>query len=255
MNRYRIILAIFLIGLFSSGLLAQVVEKEKPAKEVSEADREAVTSQPLIEIKKLETGQSLYSIELRVADIKDFLRVIAHDYNLNIMVDEEVKGKVTASLRNISLEEALERIADMHDLKLEKKENVIIVKPNLITRVFILKHIEAEELFKSNEGKEKSEGAIIYDLLSPDGKLLLGKQLNSIVVIDYPANVKKIEEFIEVVDQKMAMLRLKLQYLSVKQLFSELTETERKEREKQREERKEERAEIKEMKQEQEAGN
>jgi type II secretory pathway component HofQ len=267
MRFLRIYFIFIIILLLSSAFYTFAQEPEqiaesKTAQEGKQAE-EAVAQQPIMEIKPLETEESLYSVELRDVEIKDLLRVLAHNYNLNILVDRDIKGKITASLTNISLEEALERIADMHNLILEKKGNVIIAKPNLVSKVFILKYLNAEELLGAFQGKEKKQGeegeaglgaSTIYDLLSPEGKILLGKQLNSIVVIDYPPNVKKIGGFLKVADQEMATSVFKLKYFSVKELFPELVVIEREERKKQREERKEERGEIKEMKQKEGGG-
>jgi type II secretory pathway component HofQ len=198
--------------------------------------------QPILSIKKV--NGNLYSMELRDVDLKDFFRVVAYDYNLNILIDENVQGKVTASLTNISLEEALERIASMNNLVLKKEGNVIIIKPNLVTKVFILKHVEAESLLKKEETQtttdtsqesegetstseeEESEEATIYDLLSPQGKVLLGKYPNSIMVIDYPENVEKVDTYIEMIDKGMESKIFRLKYIRADQILGEEEESE-----------------------------
>ncbi|RKY38389.1 MAG: hypothetical protein DRP72_01870 [Candidatus Omnitrophota bacterium] len=243
-------------------------EIEKPEGEGIKAPQGIVESQqevrkevsPILEIKKIK--EDSYSIELRDVDLVDLFRVIAHDYNFNILIDKKVKGKVTASLTNISLEEALETIAQMHNLKLEKKGKVLIIKPNLITRVFLLKHIEAKSLLRAEESvtegesvqemrgseeasmqeatasSEETEGtqevgsttsskeATIYELLSEDGKVLLGIQPNSIMVIDYPENIEKIEAYINMVDKGMASRIFKLKYISAKDIVGVVSKEE-----------------------------
>lgn len=254
MNRCRLILVIFLLCFPLFEILAQEIAEEQ--KEVITEPKKEREAPAIIEIKQKEPGQPLFSLELRNAPIKDFLRLLAHDYNLNILIDKDVKGEITASLRNISLEEALERIAEMHNLILEKKEDVIIVRPNLITKVFILKNLEVRELLKLPQEKEgeESRAHTIYDLLSEEGKIFLGEQQNSLVVIDYPSNIKKVEEFLQVMDQKMTFHVFKLKYLSVKELFPQLVDREIEERKKYREEREAERAEIKEIRELEEGG-
>ncbi len=193
--------------------------------------------QPMLSIKKI--NNSLYSMELRDVELKDFFRVVAHDYNLNILIDENVQGKVTASLTNISLEEALERIASMNNLVLKKEGNVIIIKPNLVTKVFILKHVEAESLLKkedtqtttdtsqgseeetSTSQEETSQEATIYDLLSPQGKVLLGKYPNSIMVIDYPENIEKVDTYIKMIDKGMESKIFRLKYIRAEEIVGE----------------------------------
>ena len=187
--------------------------KEEDDKEGKEEEKKPVTEPtPLLEIKRLEAEEPLYSLELRNVELADLFRVIAHDYNLNILVDKQVEGTVMASFTNISLEEALEKIADMHGLKLEKQGNIIIAKPNLVTEVIILDNINAEELLKQEDQVQQQRqydwmsgtttqtettkslaASTVYELLSPLGKIFLGKQNNTLVVIDYPTNVANVK--------------------------------------------------------------
>lgn len=195
--------------------------------------------EPVMEIKQLSAEKPLYAFELRDVEIGDLLRVLAHDYKLNLLVDKEVSGKITASLSAISLEEALETIAESQNLRLKKKGNVIQVIPNIITKVFTLRFIEARELLESSSpsqsaaqetaqtasetaasessassaSSEAAQPNTIYDLLSEKGKILLGKQPNSLVVMDYPPYVEKVEAYLKEVDQKMASRVFKLKYL------------------------------------------
>lgn len=225
------------------------VAQEKAAEVTQPAPLEP---EPVMEIKQLEVDKPLYSFELRDVEIGDLLRVLAHDYKLNLLVDKEVEGKVTASLSSISLEEALETIAESQNLSLKKKGNVILVSPDVITRIFTLKFIEAREILESasssnassdtsgtppqGSGQETAQAAskttqtqsassagsetnaqslpnTIYDLLSEKGKILLGKQPNSLVVMDYPSYVEKVAAYLKEIDQKMDSKVFKLKYL------------------------------------------
>ena len=54
------------------------------------ADKTIIESLPMIEIRRLEKKEPLYSIELRYAQIVDFFRLIAHDYDFNVLVEESI---------------------------------------------------------------------------------------------------------------------------------------------------------------------
>jgi len=224
-------------GAFSQDESSQ---DEKVALQSQTAPQGALSDEeaPILEIRKLKEKPSLFTIELKNADLVDFFRVLAHNYHLNILVDEKVQGKITASFTGVTLEEVLERIADMYNLKMEKRGNVIFIRPNLVTKVFCLHHIEAKTLLEEGSSKEevlqepsqtreettseqetvRARKATIYDLLSDEGKVLLGKQLNSIMVIDYPENIEKIKTYIEMVDRGMSSKIFKLKYISAKKL-------------------------------------
>ncbi len=199
---------------------------------------QSVQETSILKIKCSKEKPNLFTIELKNADLADFFRVLAHNYYLNIIVDEKIKEKITASFTEVTLEEALERIVDMYGLKLEKKGKVIFIKPNLVTKIFYLHHVEAKSLLETSEneiqtqdissGEEtaKSRVATIYDLLSGEGKVLLGKQPNSIMVIDYPENIEKIKTYIEMVDKGMSSRIFKLKYISAKEIVGKLKESE-----------------------------
>ncbi len=224
----------------ASEMSQQLSDNEAVAQEETEPEEPlSVKPEPVMEIKQLGSDKPLYSFELRDVEIGDLLRVLAHDYKLNLLVDKEVAGKVTASLSSISLEEALETIAESQNLNLKKKGNIIRVSPNLITKIFTLRFIEAREILESfsyseasqpseasaaasnttqassssAEGSESAGPNTIYDLLSDKGKILLGKRQNSLVVIDYPPYVERVEEYLKEIDKKMASRVFKLKYL------------------------------------------
>ncbi len=236
----------FLILGFSGFLFAQ-----SPGEEDDSLDKTVTERTSLIEITRLEAKDPLYSIELRSASLEDFFRLLAHDYDINVLVDDRVNGTMSASFTNISLEAALENIAQMNGLILEKNKGVTIVKPNLINKTIIFKHIDAVAFLNGNAvtamgsqatgdsaggsttefeaatGSEDGGGlATVYDLLSDLGQILLGRQRNLIMVIDYPENVEKIESFAKAVDGKMASRVFKLKYISSRQLATEIEEEE-----------------------------
>lgn len=187
------------------------------------SDSQVPASQPaVVNIKPAAEGHGTYTFELRNAPIADLFRVLAHDYKLNLFVDKDVNATITASLNNITLEKALEEIARSANLVLERQGDIIRLKPNLVTRVFMLKQIEAGQLLKPAASAEGSASAgqtsTIFDLLSGQGRIFLGNVPNSLMVIDYPANVERIERYLEAVDRKMGRKVFRLKYLKASEL-------------------------------------
>lgn len=171
---------------------------------------------PVMKIRQLEKEGQVYSFELKDADIRDVFKVLAYDHKLNLLVDNDVQGAITATMSEVSLGQFLEAIAKSLNLVIENNGNFFIVKPDLITRVFILKYIEARDVLnpsKNDAAETTKRESTIYDLLSAKGKLLLSKQPNSIMVIDYPPNVKKVEDYLNEIDRRMSSQVFKLKYL------------------------------------------
>ena len=213
-----------------SDLMEQPLATVDSAKDTQVKEAVSPVEEPVMKIECLDNQSQVYSFELKDAQIRDIFRVLAYDYKLNLLVDNEVEGKITATMTNISLEQFLEAAAESLNLIIEKNGSFIKVKPNLVTRIFILKYIEARTVLSSsgsagagepgstetgNSGSTetgKSENTI-YDLLSAKGKIFLGRQPNSIMVIDYPPNIKKLEDYLQEIDRRMSSRIFKLKYL------------------------------------------
>jgi hypothetical protein len=168
MKLYKIFL-IFLLALFSKDNLfaqeAAQAEQEIETAEISASEEPApaetasLEAKAVIQIKRLETAEPLYSFELRDVEASDLFRILAHDYKLNLLVDNDVRGKITASMTSISLEEALNSIAESLNLKLEKKGNIIRVSPHFVTQVFKLKYLKASDVVGGSNTTESSSAA------------------------------------------------------------------------------------------------
>lgn len=201
-----------------SGILSEVDTSgiESSEKEESAAIPLAAAVNPVMKIRQLEREGQIYSFELKDADIRDVFKVLAYDHKLNLIVDNDVQGAITATMSEVSLGQFLEAVAKSLNLVIENNGNFLIVKPDLITRVFILKYIEARNVLnpsKNDSAQTTKRESTIYDLLSAKGKLFLSKQPNSIMVIDYPPNVKKIEDYLNEIDRRMSSQVFKLKYL------------------------------------------
>src|SRR3989339_613862 len=155
------------------------------SKDVQAKETVPPVEEPVMKIERLDNEGQVYSFELKDAQIRDIFRVLAYDHKLNLLVDNEVEGKITATMTNVSLEQFLEAAAEALNLIIEKNGSFIKVKPNLITKTFILMYIEARTVLSSVESTENAETIkrenTIYDLLSAKGKVFLGQQPNSIM--------------------------------------------------------------------------
>ncbi len=185
----RICLIIFAALFWNDARVVFAQEQKPPAKQIQEtqpqeaqkgptqAEAASATVAQIIQIKPLEGKENIYSFELRNVEIGDLFRVLAHDYKINLLVDKDIQGQVTASLSNVTLEEALSAIAESQNLILEKKGNIIKVSLNLITKTVILKYVEAKKILESAAATAEP------NLLKPNNQpaALLDKQAQSTI--------------------------------------------------------------------------
>jgi type II secretory pathway component HofQ len=99
-------------------------------------------------------SQRLISLDFKDADVVNLLRILAAESGRNIVAGDDVKGKVSVSLRNVTWEEALDTILETKGLqKLERGSVIRIVSTEQLTK-------EREALARVQEAQVKSETEI-----------------------------------------------------------------------------------------------
>ncbi|MDO9464597.1 MAG: secretin N-terminal domain-containing protein [bacterium] len=177
----------------------------------------------------------LISLDFDNAEIRDVLRVLAEQHNLNIIVSEEVKGEVTVHLTEVRLENALRVILGTEDFGYLKRGNIIEVGSlerlkslkaaedeailGTTTEIFHLKYVNAEEIEKTIKKCLSSKGntTVYYSTIRsgwPVGGISSGEGSMGVV----PRTANKREEF-----SRMLIVRDFPEYLTkIRQLVEEL---------------------------------
>jgi hypothetical protein len=97
------------------------------------------------------SGEKLISLDFKDADIVNLLRILAAESGRNIVAGDDVKGKVSVSLRNVTWQQALDTILETRGLQKVEKDNVIrVVTIEQLTK-------EREALARVEEAKRKAE--------------------------------------------------------------------------------------------------
>ena len=96
-------------------------------------------------------GSRLISMDFKDADVVNLFRILAAESGRNIVVGDDVKGKASISLRNVTWEQALEAILEVRGLqKIEKGGVIRIVSTEQLGK-------EREAVARLNEAKLKAE--------------------------------------------------------------------------------------------------
>ena len=81
------------------------------------------------------TGEKLISLDFKDADVVNLLRILAAESGRNIVVGDDVKGRVSISLKNVTWEQALDTILEVRALAKVEREGVIrIVSLDQLTK-------------------------------------------------------------------------------------------------------------------------
>src|SRR6267378_2000261 len=91
-------------------------------------------------------GQRLISFDFKDADVVNLLRILAAESNKNVVIGDDVKGKMSISLRNVPWDLALDTILDTRGLRKVEKDGVMRIVSN-------------EQLIKEREASARVEEA------------------------------------------------------------------------------------------------
>jgi type IV pilus assembly protein PilQ len=75
------------------------------------------------------TPPKTVSLDVRSADVRDVLRLLAETGGINILASGEVQGTITIRLVDVPWEQALEAVLTLTGLAQERQENIILVAP------------------------------------------------------------------------------------------------------------------------------
>ena len=182
-------------------------------------------------MKKKYTGKKI-SIDLQDADLEHVLRLITSVTNYNLIIDDDVKGKISLKLYNIPWDQAL-------DLVLAQKKLGMIVQGNIM-RIATQKTLEEErnairkareERLKAKESLKELEPLVreyiqinytsaaelepkVKEFLSKRGKITTDQRTNQLIVEDIPANIAKIKAIISKLDrpEKQVLIEARIIY-------------------------------------------
>ena len=144
----------------------------------------------------LKTEQTRVNLEYKEVPLSTILQSLAYSYNLNIVPPKDIKERVTISLKDVTLDEALEAILISGGYSYYKKGNLIYIYPSvgpeeasLITTSIALKYLQAAEAED-----------LVSKSLSPRGDIRVNEATNSLIVRDYAPILNKIKSLLKEID-------------------------------------------------------
>ncbi len=170
-----------------------------------------------IVLKPMNTDQRLFTMEFRDAEIKDVLRALGQEHRLNIIVSDDVSGKLTLSFQKVTLQEAIDAIL--------RVQNLIAFRDGDILRVVKSPFGEGEELLVTrmipiNFAAVKETSDTVKGLLSKKGSLSMDARTNTLLVRDVPDNVERIMEVVKKLDSKTPQVMIEARIVEVNTNFT-----------------------------------
>jgi type IV pilus assembly protein PilQ len=170
------------------------------------------------------------SLDFQDADITNMIRLIADVSKMNIVMGDDVKGKVTLRLINVPWDQALDIVLKMNNLGQIREGNILRISTlanitrqqdeearaketkvraeDLVTRIFRINYAKAEELKDT-----------VSKLLSPRGDLTVDDRTNAIIVKDIEKNIGEVGGLIGELDTQTPQVMIEARIVQIKPEF------------------------------------
>ena len=161
-----------------------------------------------VDIKKT---HSEFSMEFRDAEIKDVLRAVGQAANLNMIVSDGVSGKVSLSIKNVDIWNALESILKTKGLTYVRDANMVRILSlaevrdnDMETRVFPLGHASSQDVLP-----------IVTGVKSEKARISVDSRMNALVVRDLSLNIDQMARLLKSLDVKMPQVLIEAKIVEV----------------------------------------
>jgi type IV pilus assembly protein PilQ len=112
-----------------------------------------VAPAPAVSASQVPETQRLISLDFKDADVVNLLRILAAESSKNIVIGDDVKGKMSITLRNVPWQLALETIMEARGLVKTERDNVI----RIVSQEQLAKERDAATRLEDAKRKASSE--------------------------------------------------------------------------------------------------
>lgn len=151
------------------------------------------------------------SFEFKDIDVHNLLRIIAEISKKNIVVGDDVAGKITVRLRNVPWDQALELVLRSKGLGKEEFGNIVRVAPLATLESEARQRAERKKnerlsrdvavaLVPVNYATASEMSSKVKDVLTERGTVSVDTRTNTLIVRDLPENMGKVRSMVASLD-------------------------------------------------------
>jgi type IV pilus assembly protein PilQ len=143
-------------------------------------------------------NDELITIDFRDAELSNVLRSLSYTYQLNLVTARDIKGKVTVSLQDVTIDEALEAILSSNNLVFERKGNIVYITGK--DQKEDLKEKPSSKILRLKYSSVTDAQNLIRKVLSPEGDIRVDEATNTLVITDYPEYLEVVMSLLQEID-------------------------------------------------------
>lgn len=176
--------------------------------------------------QKESVAEEKISLDLRGVEITELFKILSRKSNLNIIPSAQVKGRVNIFLNDISVEDAIDVILISQDLAVERKKNILhVMTAAEYQKTFGEKYNEKRKfkIFKVDAADPQAVFNVFSQIKSDIGKIIVDPFSGTIVVIDVPEALSKMEETLAKLEQLQPQETFDLDYAKADEIQGEIS--------------------------------
>ncbi|HEV2522367.1 MAG TPA: type IV pilus secretin PilQ [Candidatus Acidoferrales bacterium] len=171
------------------------------------------------------------SLNFKDLDVLDFFRLIHELSGLNVVVDPDVKGRLTIVLDNVPWDQALDIVLKNFDLDKQVDGNVIRIATKATMkreadeeRDLAKAQVDAADLVTTTRVLSYAKAADMVDtvkkFLSSRGDVLADTRTNTLIISDIPSSLPAIENLINELDRRSQQVEIEARVVAANRNFS-----------------------------------
>ncbi|MBF0479722.1 MAG: type II secretion system protein GspD [Candidatus Omnitrophica bacterium] len=166
-------------------------------------------------------------LDFTEVEIADVLKLISQKVSRNIAASQNVKGRITVYLKDVSVLDALKIIVDSYGWAfVEEKDIIKVMTAQEYEEKFGQKfgQLFNTKIYDLNYGNTTSISALLTQVKSPSGKVLVDEKSNTLILIDTPAKLSEMDEMIHRLDVLTVTEVFALNYSKAKDISTEISQ-------------------------------
>jgi type II secretory pathway component GspD/PulD (secretin) len=162
------------------------------------------------------SAEDRITLNVKDTDINDILKFLSLQRRVNIVASKDVSGPISVNLYDVPFDMALRAILQSHGFTAQQRDNVIFVtkaveQPNSATPSMPT----SMRTFRLNYANIPEAAEMVQQLLSPQGKMVLGKESKTLLVDDTVETVAKVGRLLQSLDTKPRQVLIEAKILEV----------------------------------------
>ena len=177
-----------------------------------------------------QTRKKRISLDLKDADIKNVLRLLAEVSGENIVTSEAVAGTISMRLRNVPWEQALETILKTKGYDKVRENNIMRIAPSVeiqqekeqeLARKKAAEQVEDTliKMIAVNYAKAEEVAKHVEPLLSSRGSAQVDERTNTIILEDVRSNIERVIELVKHLDRQTPQVLIEARIVEARTTF------------------------------------